>query len=349
MHEKKTYYVVFTRLLLVGYLMGIAFYAFRPFQRIPGAQAGAGGPAMEDRAGSVTLKETLSNQMSLEILLKTDSLDQGGPARIVSFSRDAATRNFTLGQAGNGLSFRLRTTETDDNGLHPSLLIQDIFEAGRMQHFVLTYDGERVRLYTDGKLNPKTVGLQGNFENWGRDHLLTLYDEAPGGRPWRGKIEHFSVYDRALDLEEIDLAYRGGTPPNAVYTFWDGGVDQGMRPLKYRNLFIYNDPGSNTLDTILNIIAFVPMAPLLFFACSYSLRQTPLRVLLIAACSGLGVSGLIEYVQRGLAGRVPCGIDIINNFAGTLLGCLLLWLLLRWSGRFFFNTNGGKSVGDYAK
>ncbi len=52
---------------------------------------------------------TTSNQLTLLVAMRTSNLEQTGPARIVTYSRDGWGRNFTLGQIRNTLTFRLRT------------------------------------------------------------------------------------------------------------------------------------------------------------------------------------------------------------------------------------------------
>ena len=55
-------------------------------------------------------KET--NELTIEAIIQPDNLTQGGPARIISFSTNGSLRNFTLGQVGEQLILRLRTTST---------------------------------------------------------------------------------------------------------------------------------------------------------------------------------------------------------------------------------------------
>ena len=61
-----------------------------------------------------------SNAFTLEAWITPSLLRQTGPARIVTFSQDTGTRNFTLGQDEDAYEMRLRTSETSANGL-PSL------------------------------------------------------------------------------------------------------------------------------------------------------------------------------------------------------------------------------------
>ncbi|NJN05353.1 MAG: LamG domain-containing protein [Rhodobacteraceae bacterium] len=61
-----------------------------------------------------------SGELTIEAWIKPSSLDQKGPARIVTLSANGSQRNFTLGQDGDRYDIRLRTTQTGVNGT-PSL------------------------------------------------------------------------------------------------------------------------------------------------------------------------------------------------------------------------------------
>ncbi|MFP6762287.1 MAG: hypothetical protein VB858_01675, partial [Planctomycetaceae bacterium] len=76
-----------------------------------------------------------SNELSLEITLMTDRKKQRGPARIVSFSTDTNSRNFTLGQDGEDLILRLRTRRNNANGTNPEIKLAKI-ATGQPMHIV---------------------------------------------------------------------------------------------------------------------------------------------------------------------------------------------------------------------
>ena len=330
------------------YLLLIFYFAFKPFQHIPGRcyeKPVAGGwvstegimkilpgAAFEDRGAAATLRRKLmkADQLSIEVVLRTDSLNQVGPARILSFSRNSACRNFTLAQNGNGLEFRLRTTETDFNGIFPSLLVPGVFDDQTFQQLIVTYDGEKVCLYVDGQLHPSSIELTGRFDNWGRNHLLIMGDEVPGGRPWSGSIKRVSIYDRALGAVEVASLYTGASIPGAVYLFPGIQKDRrGMRRIKYRNLFVFSDSVFTLHDCIFNTAGFMPLAILLWLILPEALRRYRFAAgVLLPLMLGLAVSGAIEFAQRGILGRVPCLVDLMYNFVGTLLGCLLLWFMI---------------------
>ena len=319
-----------SRWILLGYFLILAYFGFRPFILIPGLLDARNGElrsvmALEDRKGSLILRRSLARtgRMSLEIFLKTDSLQQGGPARIVSFSKGTTSRNFTLGQSGNGLSFRLRTTETDGNGTRPSLLVPQVFDEQRFQHLALVYDGDQVRLYIDGMLHPTAVDLHGSFDNWGSDHHLVMGDELFGGRPWAGIVKRVSIYDRALAAEEIGLLHEGQAVPEAVYSY-----PGDMRPLRYRNEFRFTDPVFNARDCVANIVGFIPLAMLLWLVFPGCFRKT-VCILVVPVMTGFLVSGMIEFAQRGISGRVPSLLDLGYNVFGAAIGSGVLRLGLK--------------------
>jgi hypothetical protein len=98
------------------------------------------------------LRET--NEFTLSIICATASAEQYGPARIVSQSWDIGHRNFTLGQEGKDLNFRLRLPLTGENGTYPEFYAPDVFASPARQHLVLTYKTARLRLFVNGEESP---------------------------------------------------------------------------------------------------------------------------------------------------------------------------------------------------
>ena len=89
------------------------------------------------------------NQITIYARAATASAHQQGPARLVSFSKDPLHRNFTLGQQGTDLVYRLRTRVTNDNG-YPQLVIPGVFATHETQDIIFTYDGSRSRVFVNG-------------------------------------------------------------------------------------------------------------------------------------------------------------------------------------------------------
>jgi hypothetical protein len=61
-----------------------------------------------------------SGSLTVEAWIEPANATQGGPARIVTLSRDPGQRNFTLGQGAAAYEMRFRTATTSPNG-EPSL------------------------------------------------------------------------------------------------------------------------------------------------------------------------------------------------------------------------------------
>ena len=91
-------------------------------------------------------------QLTILAWIRTADTDQRGPARIVTYSRDALQRNFLLGVEGRQVVFRLRTPATGPNGSDPEAYTPPVLEAGRATFVVATYDGNYSRIYVDGRL-----------------------------------------------------------------------------------------------------------------------------------------------------------------------------------------------------
>ncbi len=141
-----------------------------------------------------------SNQLTIECVVTTDNLNQNGPARIISFSKDVTHRNFTLGQDGSRFAMRIRTPHTGSNGLDGEFTFGKI-DAGNSIHVIVSYFLSNVFCYVDGELVYSGHGIQGDFSNW-ELYTLIFGDEASGGRNWEGKLSHIAIYSRFVGEEE---------------------------------------------------------------------------------------------------------------------------------------------------
>ena len=93
-----------------------------------------------------------AGEMTILLWFRTSDATQRGPARIVTFSKDPWVRNFTIGQRGRSLVFRLRTPASGPNGTSPQVETLDIIEAGRDVFVAAVYDGRMSQVYADGVL-----------------------------------------------------------------------------------------------------------------------------------------------------------------------------------------------------
>jgi hypothetical protein len=103
------------------------------------------------------LKQT--NELSLEVWMASHNTTQGGPARIVSLSQNSEAHNFTLGQDGADIHFRLRTPVSGHNRAPVGLRTTDRVLSRDISHVIVTYKAGIERLYVNGAQRPETVNM----------------------------------------------------------------------------------------------------------------------------------------------------------------------------------------------
>lgn len=160
----------------------------------------AGGSFVAEEIGNQLLEAcTRSNELTVEVVLKANNTTQSGPARIVSFSTDHNSRNFTLGQDRNNLTLRLRTVKTGANGIPPETILTSV-KKGRPMHLVVTYRPGELAAFVDGKEVLRTDDVKGDFSTWQPHHLI-LGDEFNGQRDWSGDLERVALFSQYLTTE----------------------------------------------------------------------------------------------------------------------------------------------------
>lgn len=147
-----------------------------------------------------------SGEFTIETWISPSKLNQSGPARIVTLSKDSGQRNFTLGQDSDRFDFRLRTTNTDGNGL-PSLATPSVVRTDKM-HVVVTFDSSGIlRIFVDAKqVAEKTY--DGDLSSWDSGFQLAIGNELTGDRPWEGQLHRLAFYSKALDADQVDHNYK---------------------------------------------------------------------------------------------------------------------------------------------
>jgi glycopeptide antibiotics resistance protein len=101
----------------------------------------------------------LAGRFTLSVMVQTGDTAQTGPSRIVSLSADPYQRNFTLGQEGPDLVFRLRTPFTGLNGASPALTVSGVFAEAMRRNVVVTYDGATLSVYPGAGESPVRLNL----------------------------------------------------------------------------------------------------------------------------------------------------------------------------------------------
>ncbi|NOY60719.1 MAG: T9SS type A sorting domain-containing protein [Calditrichaeota bacterium] len=143
-----------------------------------------------------------SKEVTIETWVRPASINQSGPARIVTLSSDAYHRDFTLGQESSSYETRLRTTTTGENGMNPALRA-DAAVLPQLTHLVYTRSSQgTARIFINGKQVSSSNDISGSFANWS-DFRFALANELNGGRKWLGEFHLVAVYSRALTQDEI--------------------------------------------------------------------------------------------------------------------------------------------------
>jgi len=97
------------------------------------------------------------NQLTIAIWFLPNSLQQAGPARIVSLSADPEHRNFTLGQIAQRLNLRVRTPFTGHNGSDVELITSPILSIDEPQFIVASFNRGEAQIFYNGQTVLPTI------------------------------------------------------------------------------------------------------------------------------------------------------------------------------------------------
>ncbi len=153
---------------------------------------------------------TVENAVSVEVEIQTDSNSQSGPARIVAFGQSATDVNFFLGQDGQNLVVRIRTTDTGSNA-SPDIVATNVLDENSRQHVVVAYDGAEVRIYIDGTL-AHSEEHTGGLTSWDDTGLIAVANDPTTAKPWLGKLYKVVVWDQALGNAQVGRLVDGEAP-----------------------------------------------------------------------------------------------------------------------------------------
>ncbi|WP_233501258.1 hypothetical protein [Acaryochloris thomasi] len=100
------------------------------------------------------------NQFSFGVKFQARSLEQDGPARLVSLAKDTSDWNFMLGQENKSLVFRLHMLFTENgNYVDPQVRFPRVFVDTLPHQVVITYTGELIQIYVDSARRRRSFEL----------------------------------------------------------------------------------------------------------------------------------------------------------------------------------------------
>lgn len=257
-----------------------------------------------------------SGAMSVEMWLTPANVEQSGLARIITYSSGLYRRNFTIGQYGDSIVIRLRTSVGDLNGRWRELVVPEVFAPDRHVHILMLLNAEGTRVAIDGIERISSESYHVNFSAWATNFDLIIGNELTGDRPWLGFIERITIRNGAEGQRLADFVFTPGTKTtsNVVQR-----TDLTSPP--YYSGFVSSFQGDadfRLTDFVLHVGMLVPVGflGLLLPARHRSgVRRTLVSMLLVMVFA-LGV----ECAQHLTVNRTPSILDWLSGFAGGLIG-----------------------------
>jgi hypothetical protein len=159
----------------------------------------SGGYLISSEAGpNISAVSRGGSELTMEAVFCPASLDQVGPARIVTMCDGSGEPDFALAQEGSEVMFSLRT-DANSAATPPRLTIDT---AETPLHITVTYRNGELVAYRDGMQIARSTDLWGSLAAW-RSGPLTVGADASGEHAWRGILEAFALYNRCLEPGEV--------------------------------------------------------------------------------------------------------------------------------------------------
>ena len=206
---------------------------------------------------------TATGEFAIEAWVVPANVTQEGPARIISYSGGADTRNFTLGQTLYNYNALLRTDKTNLNG-QPALSTADAGEVlqASLQHVVVNYDAVNGRqIFVNGQFTGDIDNTEaGNFADWNDSYAFVLGNEVSGDMPWAGSIRMVAVHNRILSVEQVAQNFDVGIGQKFLLLFEVSDITniaQSYVVLQVSQFdsysYLFSDPFFVTLDSNANM------------------------------------------------------------------------------------------------
>lgn len=240
----------------------------------------------------------------VKLRIRTVSVDQGGPARILEIGQDHHRMNLMVGQSGDTIVARVRHSDSDTAGL-PPLVARGVLSVGRATNLVLTVLSDQIELHIDGELID-VRHTANTTETWSEDAMLTVGDSPIGERAWLGWLE-----SGFLELDGVEIL-------NIVESANDMRPERILHiPGRIRNVLDHGGlPPTGLFDMLVNLLGFVPLG----FLGARAWRTHPLyAVMLLVVCTSM----TMELGQIAFTGRIPSVLDLTLNLIGGMFGALL--------------------------
>jgi hypothetical protein len=113
-----------------------------------------------EAVSAITERIESTGAFTIMIDVAAGALDQTGPARIVSVSRDVFQANLTVAQDDTALVVRVRSGFSGAGGALPELAVPGVFTDERPHRVAIAYDAAGMRVTVDELRRSATLALQ---------------------------------------------------------------------------------------------------------------------------------------------------------------------------------------------
>ena len=180
--------------------------------------------------------------IAIEAWVRPANNTQGGPARLVTFSKDSGIRNFTLGQEKDVWVQRFVTSVNTGNGTNPDTrsAAATIGDNPELQHVVFTrYPTGSTVLYVNGQVSG-SADVPGDSTPWDPEFGFGLFNELSyptDDRTWLGDVFLIAIHDTVMTAAEASARYAAGPPAakprsRAVGLAWDANTESDLAGYK---------------------------------------------------------------------------------------------------------------------
>jgi hypothetical protein len=235
------------------------------------------------------------------------SLDQDGPARILTLSKDPFFGNFTVGQAGHHLNVRVRSPWQTLNGF-PGAQALNVFTTRDWVEIRLRVEPGQLRVAINGEPRVWMAFPEVLFEDWDQSYRLALGNELTLNRPWVGEIARAEV---RVGETVVDYAKPGVLEIPATLP----GVVPELDLVPFRGILLQ--------DGLLNVIMFVPLGVLAGIWIGVRRGRGKWPAFAFAVGFVALFSSTLEVLQLGIPERFTSFDDVILNTLGGAFGVLL--------------------------